>query len=104
MEPEDLKELAAELGKVINNNAEPQSYIVVWVFLVLLFFLIPLLLKLIKTINTNQRIMDLHIDELKHTQEKAREQGEQLDRLDEELGKTKLQVRANTTSIGFLKK
>jgi hypothetical protein len=32
MNPEQLKNLAIELGNVMNNNAGAPSYIVVWVF------------------------------------------------------------------------
>ena len=105
MNPEELELLASEIGKVINNNTPPESpsYIVVWVFLALLSFLVPLLIKLIKTINTNQKIMDLHIDELKYIRDKVDKQEEKIEKLDEKFDLTELKVMKNTTLIGVLK-
>jgi hypothetical protein len=103
MNPEELEHLASELGNVMNNNASAPSYIVVWVFLALLGLLVPLLIKLIKTINTNQKIMDLHIDELKYIRDKVDKQEEKIDKLDEKFDKTELKVMKNTTLIGVLK-
>ena len=105
MKPEELELLASEIGKVINNNAPPESpsYIVVWVVLALLSFLVPLLIKLIKTINTNQKIMDLHIDELKYIRDKVDKQEEKIEKLDEKFDLTELKVMKNTTLIGVLK-
>ena len=105
MKPEELELLASEIGKVINNNAPPESpsYFVVWVFLALLSFLVPLLIKLIKTINTNQKIMDLHIDELKYIRDKVDKQEEKIEKLDEKFDLTELKVMKNTTLIRVLK-
>ena len=95
MNPEQLKNLAIELGNVMNNNASAPSYIVVWVFLALLAFLVPLLIKLIKTINTNQKIMDLHIEELRFIRDKVIKQEEKIEKLDEKFDKTELKVNKN---------
>jgi hypothetical protein len=71
--------------------------------LALLTFLVPLLIKLIKTINTNQKIMDLHIDELKYIRDKVDKQEKKIEKLDEKFDKTELKVMKNTTLIGVLK-